>query len=82
MNTLLWISAIFGWSALIWFTRNATALLKNYDKFATGSSDQLPPQEREYRRYGVAPSTFNDETLLSIVLFLIALVVSIAAISS
>ncbi|MFT4824768.1 MAG: hypothetical protein ACI9GB_002119 [Halioglobus sp.] len=82
MNTFLSVWAIVGWSALIWFTSNATAHLKNYEKFATGSSYQSPLQEPEYRRYGVAPSTFNDETLLTIVLFLGTVVVSIAALSS
>ncbi len=79
MNTFLWMFAILGWCALIWFTKNATSHLKNCGKFSTDSSEQIPAQERECRRYGVAPSTFNDETLLTIVIFLITVVVSIAA---
>lgn len=82
MNTFLWIFAISGWCGLFWFTKNATAHLRNYEKFGTSGNEQLPAQDREYRRHGVGPSTYNDETLLSILIFLIALVVSIAAFST
>ncbi|MFK8050206.1 MAG: hypothetical protein AB8B81_17390 [Halioglobus sp.] len=82
MNTFLWIFAITGWCALFWFTKNATAHLRNYEKFSTDGNEQIPAQNREHRRHGVAPSTFSDETLLTIVIFLTALLVSIAAFSS
>lgn len=95
MNTLLWILAISGWCTLVWFTKNATRHLRSYENYCAQRNGQPPTplplntdidkpmdaQVRSYSRRGVAPSTYNDETLLTIVLFLVAVLVSLAAFS-
>ena len=81
MTTLLGITAAIAWILLIIFARDARRNLGKIMPYLCAQHKQTQDRTNPHRRNSARHTTFTEETLLSSILFLAALVCTIAAIA-